>query len=345
MESIHAQRKNEHLSLAELNFRKKNPVSSLEQMRVIHRPLPEIARTDVDLSVQNPEFSWQYPFYIEAMTGGSEKTGAINQQLARAAAETGIAMAVGSQSIAIKEPEQVQSFSAVRTEYPDGFLIANIGAGHNADHAQQAVDMLQANALEVHVNTVQETVMPEGDESFYWIENIKNIVSKVNVPVIVKEVGFGFDAQTLSELAQIGVQYVNIGGRSGTNFAEIEDRRDRENPYQYQYLYDWGQTTAESLLEAKITDKKPTIFATGGIQNPLDILKAQILGAQTVGIAGHFLHTLLTTDENGLINEIKQWQRQLVDLYALVGAHNSTELSQVPYVLNSELKNYYDQRS
>lgn len=345
MESTHTQRKNEHLSLAELNFRKNTPVSSLEQMRVIHRPLPEIARTDVDLSVQNSELSWQYPFYIEAMTGGSEKTGAINQQLARAAAATGIAMAVGSQSIAIKEPEQIQSFSAVRTAYPDGFLIANIGAGHNADHAQQAVDMLQANALEVHVNTVQETVMPEGDESFYWIENIKNIVSKVNVPVIVKEVGFGFDAQTLSELAQMGVQYVNIGGRSGTNFAEIEDRRDRENPYQYQYLYDWGQTTAESLLEAKITDKKPTIFATGGIQNPLDILKAQILGAQTVGIAGHFLHTLLTTGEDGLLNEIKLWQRQLVDLYALVGARNATELSHVPYVLNSELKNYYDQRS
>ncbi|RRG18347.1 type 2 isopentenyl-diphosphate Delta-isomerase [Weissella viridescens] len=343
-ESGQAHRKNEHLALAESNFRRTPPTSSLEDVRLIHRPLPEIGISDVDLTVQNPDFNWQYPFYIEAMTGGSEKTGEINQQLALAARTTGIAMAVGSESIAIKEPAQAASFQIAREVNPDGFLMANIGAGHSAENAQKAIDLIHADALEVHINAAQETVMPEGDDAFYWKDNIKAIVEQVNVPVIVKEVGFGMDAQSINELSALGVQYVNIGGRSGTNFAQIEDRRNRETPDQYAFLYDWGQTTAESLLEAQRAQDGVTIFATGGIQSPLDILKAQVMGAQTVGVAGHFLHTLLTTDVDGLIAEITRWQKQLTELYALVGAKNVTDLAQVPYILSPELKNYNDQR-
>lgn len=343
-ESGQAHRKNEHLALAESNFRRTPPTSSLNDIRIIHRPMPEISMAEVDLRMSNMDFNWQYPFYIEAMTGGSEKTGEINQQLAVAARETGLAMAVGSESIAIKEPAQATSFQIAREVNPDGFLMANIGAGHSAANALRAVDLIHADALEVHVNAAQETVMPEGDESFYWKDNIKEIVEYVKVPVIVKEVGFGMDAQSINELAEMGVQYVNIGGRSGTNFAQIEDRRNREAPEQYAFLYDWGQTTAESLLEAQNATDAINVFATGGIQSPLDILKAQIMGAQAVGIAGHFLHTLLTTDVDGLIDEITRWQKQLTELYALVGARKASDLVNVPYILSPELKNYNDQR-
>ncbi|MBM7617464.1 isopentenyl-diphosphate delta-isomerase [Weissella uvarum] len=344
MESVHGQRKNEHLALAELNYKKNPPVSSLDAVRIIHRPLPETSQADVNLKVDNADFPWDYPFYIEAMTGGSAKTSEINTSLAAAAKATGVAMAVGSQSIAMKEPAQVAGFEAVRAANPNGFMMANIGAGHTVEHAQRAIEMLQANALEIHINAAQETVMPEGDTTFYWKDNIAKIKAAVDVPVIVKEVGFGMDAQSIAELADLGIEYVNIGGRSGTNFAEIEDRRNRENPYQYDFLYDWGQTTAESLLEAQLAPHHPTIMATGGIQSPLDILKAQVLGAETVGVAGHFLHTLLKDGEAGLIAEITLWQRQLRELYALVGAKNGSDLVHVPYVLSADLQNYLTQR-
>lgn len=344
MESAHAHRKDEHLALAEAEYRRHQPVSSLEQVRLIHQSLPELKISDVSTAIRDENFNFTTPFYIEAMTGGSIRTGRINQQLAEAAKETGLAMAVGSQSVALKDKDAIESFTIARDTNPDGFIMANIGAGHSAQSAQQVVDMIGANALEVHVNVAQEVVMPEGDENFLWLDNIIEIIQTVSVPVLIKEVGFGMNAATIKKLYENGAEYVNIGGRSGTNFAVIENRRYRDKKFNYDFLYDWGQTTAESLLEAQSLQQKPIIFATGGIQNPLDVLKAQVLGAKAVGVAGHFLHTTLQDGTTGLINEITNWQQQLRKLYALVGARSANDLTKVPYVLSPELQNYKDQR-
>lgn len=344
MESAHAHRKDEHLALAEAEFRRNAPTSSLHDVRIIHRGLPETRVADVDLSVMDPYFNFTTPFYIEAMTGGSQKTGKVNAQLATAAKETGLAMAVGSQSVALKDPEAIATFKSVREINPDGFVMANIGAGHTAEHAQQVVDMIQANALEVHINVAQEVVMPEGDREYIWAEELQRIIETVSVPVIIKEVGFGMSQETIAQIRDLGAQYVNLGGRSGTNFAVIEDRRNREMTAAHGYLYDWGQTTAESLLEAQLVENAPTVFATGGIQDPLDVMKAQILGAKAVGVAGHFLHTVLNEGTDGLITEITRWQNHLAKLYAMVGATNQADLANVKTVLSPELKNYIDQR-
>ncbi|QDJ58844.1 type 2 isopentenyl-diphosphate Delta-isomerase [Weissella hellenica] len=344
MESAHAHRKDEHLALSEAEYRQQQPVSSLKQVRLIHNSLPEINIADVSLAVRDEKFNFTTPFYIEAMTGGSNRTGKINQQLAQVARQTGIAMAVGSQSVALKDSDAIESFTVARQTNPDGFIMANIGAGHHAKAAQQVVDMIGANALEVHLNVPQEIVMPEGDAEFIWLDNIADIIQTVNVPVIIKEVGFGMSAETIQTLYNMGAEYVNIGGRSGTNFVVIEDRRNREQHKSFDFLYDWGQTTAESLLEAQSLTKAPIIFATGGVQDPLDILKAQIMGAKAVGVAGHFLHTVLQAGPEGLVDEILNWQRQLKKLYALVGAKSADDLANVPYILSSELLNYKDQR-
>ncbi|MCM0582076.1 type 2 isopentenyl-diphosphate Delta-isomerase [Weissella diestrammenae] len=344
MESAHAHRKDEHLAVAEAEYRKEPAISSLNQVRLIHRSLPETALNQVSLTVDDNNFPLSSPFYIEAMTGGSQKTGLINEQLSQVAKETNIAMAVGSQSIALKEFDTIATFENVRKINPDGFIIANLGAGHTAYEAQRVVDMIGANALEVHVNVTQEIVMPEGDQNFIWLESLGEIITTSAVPVIIKEVGFGMDQTTIQQLEQIGAKYINLGGRSGTNFAKIEDRRNRslsvEQPYQF--LYDWGQTTAESLLEARYAHA--SIIATGGIQTPLDILKAQVLGAKAVGVAGHFLHTLLSKDVDALIAEVTLWQDQLRQLYAMVGAKQASDLTQVPYILSPELYNYAQQR-
>lgn len=344
MDSQHMHRKDEHLALAEAIYRQQAPVSSLNGVRLIHRPFPEASVEAVDLSWHDAHFTWNFPFYIEAMTGGTPRTNEINAQLAEAAAKTGIAMAVGSESIAVKDPSRRTGFESLRDINPNGFMMANIGAGNKLDAAQAAVEMLQADALEYHVNVAQELIMPEGDRSFYWLDDLAHIQANLDVPVIVKEVGFGFDQATLNQLADMGIQYVSLGGRGGTNFAKIEDRRNRTIPNEHAYLADWGQTTAETLLEARFTSDTLTTFATGGIQTPLDVLKAQVLGARTVGVAGHFLHILMNNDVETLINEINQWKAHLAKLYTLVGAHNYHDLANVPFILDTDLKNYADQR-
>ncbi|QIL50844.1 type 2 isopentenyl-diphosphate Delta-isomerase [Weissella coleopterorum] len=345
MESEHAHRKDEHLALAEAEFKKNPPISSLNQVRLIHRSLPETNVQHVDLRIQDTALNWDYPFYIEAMTGGSYKTGEINEQLATVAKTTGLAMAVGSQSIALKDFDAIPSFEIARKANPDGFLIANIGAGHTAYEAQRVINMIGANALEVHVNVAQEIVMAEGDRDFHWLESIGEIITTSSVPVIIKEVGFGMDQQTILQLEQLGAKYINVGGRSGTNFAVIEDRRNRTDTPKnsHHYLYDWGQTTAESLLEAQSSSAH--IMATGGISSPLDVVKAQVLGAKAVGVAGYFLHDLLSFGPEHLIETIQLWQAHLPKLYALVGASQQSDLTAVPYVLNSELSNYAQQRN
>ncbi|MDR3242169.1 MAG: type 2 isopentenyl-diphosphate Delta-isomerase [Lactobacillaceae bacterium] len=346
MESAHAHRKDEHLAVAEAQYRKHPPVSSLNDIRLIHRSLPETNVNNVSLAVEDSRLPFDFPFYIEAMTGGSQKTGEINEQLAHVAKTTGLAMAVGSQSIALKEFEAIKTFENARKINPDGFLIANIGAGHTAYEAQRVVDMIGANAVEVHINVPQEVVMAEGDRNYRWIESLGEIITTSPVPVIIKEVGFGMDASTIAQLEKIGAQYINVGGRSGTNFAQIEDQRnrDKEHPNSHAYLYDWGQTTAESLLEARIPRGNATILATGGIQTPLDVVKAQVLGAKAVGVAGHFLHILLNDGVDALIQEVTLWQEHLPKLYAMVGAQKQSDLVHVPYILSSELESYARQR-
>lgn len=344
MESAHAHRKDEHLAITESNIRKNglNNITEFNDLRIIHDALPEINVSDVDISTKLLDFKLNTPFYIEAMTGGSTRTGQINGQLAKIANKTNIAMAVGSQSITLKDPTSYQSFEIVRKYNPKGFIMANIGAGKTAKDAQFAVDLINADALEVHINVAQELVMPEGDREFKWLKNIEEIVNTVNVPVIVKEVGFGISQQTLIKLDKIGVKYVNVGGRGGTNFAAIENQRNHfEN---YDFMLNWGQTTLESLIEGNLYKKDIQLLATGGVNNPLDILKSQILGAKMVGIAGHFLHTLLNEKEVGLLKEIELWQKQLHELYALVGAKNQSDLKKVHYVLSPELLNYKMQR-
>lgn len=342
MESAHAHRKDEHLAITETNIRRSGLQPNFEDLRIIHHGLPELTVDATDISVQLPDFPLATPFYIEAMTGGSERTGKINRQLATIAKETGIAMAVGSQSIALKDTSAYQSFEIVRKLNPDGFIMANLGAGKTAQDAQFAIDLINANAIEIHINSAQEIVMPEGDRDFRWLHNIQEIVATVNVPVIVKEVGFGISQTTLTKLANIGVKYVNVGGRGGTNFAAIENQRNHAEDYSY--LLNWGQTTLESLLESQLSPTTIVPFATGGINNPLDVVKAQILGAKMVGVAGHFLHTLLNEQEVGLLKEITTWQKQLHELYTLVGAKNQLDLRQVEYILSPELENYRQQR-
>lgn len=279
-----SKRKDEHVALA---LRQKSFDSAFNQIQLVHQSLPSVDIDEVDLSTDFLNHRFSLPIYINAMTGGSTKTKEINRKLSELAAHYQIPMAVGSQHAALDDPSLESSYRVVREVNPDGFIIANVNANASADVAQRAIDMIDANALGIHINPAQELVMDEGDRQFkHWIQNIEDIVKHVNVPVIVKEVGNGMSYETVEKLIAVGVKHVDVSGRGGTNFVWIENERSEKK--RYDFLTDWGLTTVESLIENKDQVLK-TLIASGGIQTPLEVIKALVLGADMVAMSGMFL--------------------------------------------------------
>lgn len=339
-QAIHQHRKDEHLSLALKQWKNEELKATgltFEDIRLLPS-FSELSLDDISLSQQQFGESFDFPFYIEAMTGGSDKGNAVNRQLAEVARNQGIALAVGSQSIALKFPELAEGFREVRQLNPDGFLFANIGAGHDLEHAKRAVSMLDANALEIHVNIAQELAMKEneGDRAFYWLDNIQKIAAGLDVPVIVKEVGFGISPEMLRQLNETEIMGINLGGKSGTNFAWIEHERGGELD-----LSDFGLTTVESLLAAETPKTK---LATGGIRSAEQIFKAQLLGADLVSSAGYILKTLMTTGLEGLEAELEQWKKDLKKFYILQGFSDLEELKKSKkFILSPQAEQFSNQ--
>lgn len=342
-ESRQAQRKDEHLSLATKYYERAHGDHPFDQVRLVHTALPETAVAEINTSTElAPGISLTVPFYLEAMTGGSKRAMQVNRQLARLAARHQLAMATGSVSVALKDPAVRDSFTVVREENPTGVIIANLSASATVDQARSAVRMLDADALELHLNAAQELVMPEGDRSFHWLTNISKLVDALDVPVIVKEVGFGMNKGDVTRLSQAGVQVVNVSGRGGTNFAMIEDRRNHSTDFSL--LYGWGQSTPEALLEARAAKSKLGVIASGGITSPLDVVKAGVLGAQACGVAGYFLNILIKEGSNALEQTVTDWTRVITHLLALLGVNDYAGLANAAYVLSPELLNYVSQR-
>lgn len=329
-----ASRKDDHLRLATAQHDTEG-VNDFDRVRLIHNSLPETRVADVSLAVENAILPWQTPFYINGMTGGSEATGKINRILARAAARTGVAIASGSESVAARHPELRHTFSVIREENPTGLVLGNVGAAVDVAIAKTAVEIVEADALQVHLNVPQEIIMPEGDRDFRGItDNIARIIDAVDVPVIVKEVGFGMSRETVESLINIGVKAVDVAGRGGTNFATIENaRRPIED---YSYLANWGQSAVESLLDCAELTRVIDVNSSGGVRNPLDVIKSLVLGAKAVGVAGHFMHIAVSDGEDALVAEIERWQTHLAELMAMVGVHNVSELPRVRHTILSK---------
>ena len=342
---ITQRRKNEHIALATEQYQAQAD-AGFDAVRLMPNALPQIALEEVDASVrvlnnmENNAAQWRSPLYINAMTGGSAAAQEINAQLARVAAKTGVAMASGSLSAALRDATLRDTFSVIRSENPHGFVMANVSAGTSSDDALRAVSMLQANALQVHLNAAQELVMPEGDRDFRdWLHNIERIVRACEaerVPVIVKETGCGMTARDVLRLRDVGVRTVDVSGRGGTNFVAIENARRARGVNvlgirgNYDYLANWGLTTVESLRDIRnceaLKSDPVEIFASGGVRTPLDVVRALALGASAVGVAGEFLHTLVHEGEDALAQQITEWQEQIRVIMALLGCTTVADL-------------------
>ncbi|MFU0539650.1 type 2 isopentenyl-diphosphate Delta-isomerase [Gardnerella vaginalis] len=344
--SLIEQRKDDHIEIAYHQYNAQAE-SGFEHVRFIPNALPQLALNDVDTSVRvfDKTTKWDTPLYINAMTGGSKKGENINESLARVAAKTGLAMASGSLSAALKNPQLAETFSVIRRFNPRGFVMANVSAGASAEQAIKAVEILQANALQIHLNAAQELVMSEGDRDFSaWLNNIEEIVSALDsmkVPVVVKETGCGMSARDVLRLQNVGVRAVDVGGRGGTNFVAIENaRRGRESGYEF--LDSWGLTTVESLIDIAQCDEilreprdsaQMQVFASGGVRTPLDVVRSLRLGASAAGVAGEFLHTLISGGEDALVEQIESWKAQIRVIMALLGCKNIEDLRENSRIL------------
>lgn len=334
-------RKDEHLSLAKA-FHKEQE-NDFDHVRFVHHSLPETDMDAVSISTSFLGFSFAQPFYINAMTGGSEKTKEINRQLGRIAKETGVMIATGSVSAAVKDPSTADSFSVIRRENPTGVILANIGAGASLEEAKRAVALAEANGLQIHVNAPQELVMPEGDRQFSsWLESIEAIIDGLKLPVIVKEVGFGMSSDTIEQLARIGVAAVDVSGQGGTSFTQIENARRKKR--ELGFLNDWGQSTILSLLESGSHQKTMTVLASGGIRHSLDIVKCLSLGAKSVGVAGTILNELLTHGPDATIELIKQWESELTLIYTLLGKRSTSELLTADLIFDRSIIDWCESR-
>lgn len=335
-------RKDQHVHLSEMNY-SETAQQGLEEIRFVHHSLPEIGLKDVSLATAFAGLQFDYPFFINAMTGGSKKTAVINGNLALIAKETGLAMATGSVSAALTDADVTDSFRTVRENNPEGIIFANLGAHHTLDNAKRAVDLLKADGLQIHLNAAQELIMPEGDRDFSaWLTNIEDIVQHIDVPVIIKEVGFGMSQKTIQQLVDSGVKTIDISGRGGTNFAVIENQRRLAE--EYSYLYDFGQSTAESLLESQLYQGAVEIIASGGIKTPAEIVKALALGAKAAGISGEILHLQLTQGNDRTIAAIERWKTELATLMTLLGKKSVPDLATTDLVISPNLAHWCEAR-
>ncbi|HEC2146263.1 TPA: type 2 isopentenyl-diphosphate Delta-isomerase [Staphylococcus delphini] len=335
------QRKNEHVRLA--LAQSDTLQSDFDRIQFVHHAIPEMDVEEVTLLPNFKALQMSHVLYINAMTGGSEWTAKTNEQLAQVAKATQIPMAVGSMHAALKNPAVRHSYAVAREHYPEGQIWANVSADVTLEEAQAAIEMIQANALQIHVNAPQELVMPEGNRQFkHWLTRISEIVKGVKVPVIVKEVGFGMSYDTIQQLIDAGVSYVDISGHGGTNFISIENERRQFKDMDY--LKDWGQSTVVSLLEARNLSSRVHVLASGGVRHPLDAIKALRLGAEAVGMSRPILKMLHEEGVEATIEYVEDFKTQMAYIMTLLNAKNITELRQAAIVFDPYLKNWIQQR-
>ncbi|MGO1736050.1 MAG: type 2 isopentenyl-diphosphate Delta-isomerase [Leucobacter sp.] len=333
-DAARAERKDDHVRLASEQRDGVPRRNEFDDLEFLHHALGGTAPEHVDLSVRVGEWTWPTPFYVNGMTGGTDLTSRINRDLAIAAHETQMPMACGSMTVALDNPEIARGFTVIRAENPNGFVMANLGVGRSPDDVVRAVDLLEANAIQIHVNAVQETAMPEGTRDFSeWQRSLEQIVLASPVPVIAKEVGFGLSRRTQEHLLDLGVHVADVSGTGGTDFLRIENARRTD--LDFSMLMGFGQSALACLLDAP--ENGPVLLASGGVRHPLDVVKALASGASAVGVAGTFLEAVLAGGADALVRLVHDWRSQTTALFALLGATGAADLAATDILVRGRL--------
>jgi isopentenyl-diphosphate delta-isomerase len=340
------ERKGDHIKIClEEDVQTKRLTTGFEDIFFVHRALPEIDREKIDLSTKLFSHKFSAPLIVGAMTGGTAEALKINRNIAQAVQELNIGMGVGSQRVAIEDPKAESSFVETRRNAPTAFLIANIGApqlvrGWGLDQAKIAVNMIDADALAIHLNPLQEAIQPEGETIFVdALAKIKEIAANLNVPVIAKETGAGIAAEDAKKLEAVGIKAIDVAGGGGTSWAAVEYYRakaakDEKGQRLGETFWEWGIPTAISVFEVSNSVNVPVI-ASGGIRNGVDVAKSLALGASLVSISAPVLRPATRSAEQvkktlGFIIE------ELRNVMFLTGVDSIKKLRRVPVVVTGK---------
>ncbi|WP_069807510.1 type 2 isopentenyl-diphosphate Delta-isomerase [Vulcanisaeta thermophila] len=342
-------RKNDHIRIASTQDVEEGN-TLFDEVKLIHMALPEIDFEDTDPSVVVFNKRLSFPFIIGAMTGGTETAGKINTTLAKCAEEFGIGMYVGSQRIGIVKPETAWTFRVVAENAPTALKIANLGAPQISrlsekeliDWVNEAIDMINADAIAIHLNPAQEVFQPEGEPWFRGVlEKLRVIKKAVNKPLIVKEVGNGISREVAKALSVVKPDAIDVGGLGGTSFIKIESIRSG-NLDEASVFRDWGIPTAISICEVRSV-YDGVVIASGGLRNGLDGAKAVALGANAFTMS----RPLLIAALNG-IDEVRRVIGRLMREFRiamfLTGSRTVSDLARAPVVLGLTITSWLSQR-
>jgi len=321
--------------------------TGFDDISFIHNALPEISKVEIDIRTTFLGKFLKAPIFIAGMTGGHPDTAKVNAALAQSAESLGIGMGVGSQRAAIEHPEQEASFKIVRDVAPTAFIVSNIGIPqvktYDLKILDKIVDMIQADALAIHLNFLQEAIQPEGEtDATGCLEAIERVCNSLTVPVIVKETGAGISKEIAELLKNAGVSAVDVGGRGGTTWAGVESFRTNDNLLSMRLgdtYWHWGLQTPVSILESSIL---PTI-ATGGIRNGLHVAKSLALGSSLCGMALPLLKPALQGHEK-VTEELKTTIEELKIAMFLTGCKHVDDLVRIPITIIGETREILEQR-
>lgn len=293
-------RKAEHIRIAlAKDVRAREITTGLEDLRFVHQALPEIDRDQISLATKVFDHTFSAPLLVGAMTGGTKNAGEINGFIAEAVEELDLGMGVGSQRAALENPRLESTYKVARKKAPNAFLIANVGApqlvqGYGLKEVETAVEMIEANALAIHLNPLQEAIQPEGEAKYTGVlQKIGEITEKLQVPVIVKETGAGVSAEVARTLEQAAVKNIDVAGAGGTSWAAVEyfragNAKDKCHRRLGESFWDWGIPTAASIIEVSQSTNL-TIIASGGVRMGIDVAKALAVGASLSSVSAPIL--------------------------------------------------------
>ena len=318
----------------------KKVTTGFEDVQFVHRALPEVDKRKIDLSTTVLSHKFSAPLIVGAMTGGTAEAARINAAIAEAVEHLHLGMGVGSQRAAIEDPKLEKTFALARKKAPNAFLIANIGGvqlvhGYGVKEVKKAVEMIDADAVAVHLNALHEAVQPEGQTDFKGVlAKIEEIAGALDTPVIVKETGGGIAAEDARKLEAAGVKAIDVGGAGGTSFAAVEYYRSEVTSTEHFLggaFWDWGIPTAVSLIETAQSVKIPVI-ASGGVRSGVDVAKAVALNACLASVSLPVLQTAVKGSKE-TENLLSLFTEELRNVMFLVGAENLPQLAMTPVVI------------
>ena len=336
-------RKVDHIQVClEKNVQARHATAGFEDVFFVHRALPEVEKDKVNLFTVAFNHEFSAPLIVGAMTGGASKAMKINSIIAEAVEEAGLGMGVGSQRAAIEDSNLEKTFSIVRKKAPTAFLVANIGGpqlvkGYGAKEAKKAVDMIEADALAIHLNPLQEVVQPEGETNYTGaLKKIDEIARALDIPVIVKETGAGIAAEEAKMLENVGVSGIDVAGVGGTSWAAVEYHRakgtqDESRQRLGEVFWDWGIPTAVSIVEVTQSVNQ-TVVASGGVRTGVDVAKAIALGADLSSLPSPILRPA-TKDTKEVKKTLQLIIEELRNTMFLVGADSIPKLKETSIVL------------